>query len=54
MELTISQLIKIILGALVVVAVVTALGFAFKNYILDFFKNLPGKEGVIFVLAQRR
>ena len=41
MELTIEQLIKIILGVFVVVAVVGALGFFFKEKVLDFFKNLP-------------
>lgn len=40
-ELTISQLIKIILGILVVVAVVIGIGFFIKNYVLDYFKNLP-------------
>ena len=43
-ELTISQLIKIILGIFVVVVVGVALGFIFKNKILSFFKNLPGAE----------
>ncbi len=41
-ELTIGQLIKIILGILVVIAVVIGLFFFFKNYILDYFKNMPG------------
>lgn len=40
MELTISQLIKIILGILVVVAVLIGIGFFFKNYVIDFFNNL--------------
>lgn len=43
-ELTIEQLIKIILGLLVVVAVIIGLYFAFKNQIIDFFQNLPGGE----------
>ena len=42
-ELTTGQLIKIILGVLVVVAVIISLYFAFKNQIIDFFKNLPGQ-----------
>ncbi len=42
MELTINQLIKIIIGIFVVVVVVLGLYFIFKNSILDFFKNLPG------------
>ena len=47
MELTITQLIKIILGILVVVAVVVGIGFFFKDYIMDFFKNLP--SGKLFL-----
>ncbi|MBR9701424.1 hypothetical protein GOV13_00715 [Candidatus Pacearchaeota archaeon] len=39
-ELQISQLIKIILGVLVVVVVVGGLGFFFKDYVIDFFKNI--------------
>lgn len=50
MELTITQLIKIILGILVVVAVVGGLGFFFKDYIMDFFKNLPSGELILFLL----
>ncbi len=40
-ELTISQLIKLIIGALVVVAVIVGVYFVFKNNILDFFGGLP-------------
>jgi len=40
-ELTISQLIKIIIGVVVVVVVVGGIGFFFKDYVIDFFKNLP-------------
>jgi len=40
-ELTTGQLIKIILGILVVVAVITGLYLAFKDKIIDFFQNLP-------------
>lgn len=50
MELTIGQLIKIILGILVVVAVITGLGFFFKDYVLDFFKNLPSGELILGLL----
>ena len=42
-ELSINQLIKMILGILVVVAVIIALYFAFKNNIIDFIQNLPGE-----------
>jgi len=41
MELTIGQLIKIILGVLVVAIVVWGLYFFFTNYVIDFFKNIP-------------
>jgi len=41
MELTISQLIKIIIGVLVVVVIIGGLGFFFKDYVIDFFENLP-------------
>ena len=44
MELTTGQLIKIILGLLVVVVVVVGVGFFFKDYIIDFFKNMFGGE----------
>ena len=49
MELTIGQLIKIILGVLVVVVVVVGVGFYFKENVIDFFKNLGG---VIFSLLK--
>ncbi len=39
-ELTTEQLIKIILGILVVAAVVVGLYLFFKDKILDFFKGL--------------
>ena len=41
MDLTISQLIKIILGILVVVMVISGLYF-FGNYVSDFFGNILG------------
>jgi hypothetical protein len=40
-ELTINQLVKMIIGILVVVAVVLGIYFAFKDSILGFFRNLP-------------
>lgn len=46
MDLTISQLIKIIIGILVIVMVVSGLYF-FGNYISDFFGNLPGVENTL-------
>lgn len=45
MALTEEQLIKIIIGALVFVAVILGVYLAFKNYILDFFKNIGGNTG---------
>ena len=41
-ELTVEQIIKLVVGALVVVAVVAGLYFIFKDKILDFFGGLPG------------
>jgi len=39
MELTIENLIKIVLGVLVVVAVSYAVYYFFSNNVFDFFKN---------------
>jgi len=39
-QLTTSQLIKIILGIFVVVVVIGGLYLFFKNYVIDFFKNI--------------
>jgi len=44
-ELTISTLIKIILGLIVVATVVLGLYFIFKNQIIDFFKNIFSSVG---------
>ncbi|MBT4258012.1 hypothetical protein HOD88_02425 [archaeon] len=41
-ELAIGQLIKIILGILVVVVVIIGIGFFFKDTVLDFFRNFTG------------
>lgn len=44
-ELTINQLIKLIIGILVIVAVVWGVYFVFKNNIADFIKNIgPGVD----------
>ena len=50
----IEQLIKIILGILVFVAVVGGVYLVFKDNILDFFKNLGGNEtsGTILFLIK--
>ncbi len=42
-ELTIGQLIKIILGVLVVVAVVAGIYLFFQYNVIDFFKGLGGE-----------
>ncbi|MBU1252344.1 MAG: hypothetical protein KKC96_01995 [Nanoarchaeota archaeon] len=39
MELTIENLIKIILGVLVFSVVVVGVYFFFKNYVIDFFRG---------------
>lgn len=39
-ELTIGQLIKIIMGVIVFVVVVFGVYLFFKNYVMDFFKNM--------------
>jgi len=41
-QLTINQLIKIIIGVFVFVAVVTGIYLFFKNSVIDFIKNLMG------------
>lgn len=49
-ELTITQLIKLILGILVVVAVVIGVYFVFKNQLAEFIKNI-GSNTTKFVLS---
>jgi len=43
--LTEEQLIKIIIGVIVFVVVVLGIYLFFKDYVIDFFKNLGGGEG---------
>ena len=50
-ELTISQLIKIILGVLVAVVVIGGLYLVFKNYVLDFFQGIAGNETAQIILG---
>ncbi len=51
MAIETEQLIKIILGILVVVAVAAGIYLFFKNQIIDFFKNLsPEKPTEIFMM----
>ena len=51
MELTISNLIKIIIGALVFAIVVIGLYFFFKDYVIDFFKNFGGGQEAEIILG---
>lgn len=49
-QLTVENLIKIIIGVLVFVAVVVGLYLFFKNYVIDFFKNVgPNKPVQAFL-----
>jgi len=45
-ELTINQIIKLIIGSLVVVAVVVGLYFAFKRNVFDFFNGIDNQTGI--------
>lgn len=49
--LTIEQLIKIIVGTLVFVVVVLGIYIFFKDYVIDFFRNLGGNKAVGIVLS---
>ncbi len=48
-ELTIGQVIKLILGVVVLAVVVLGVYYFFKNYVIDFFKNLSGTEPEFFL-----
>lgn len=51
-ELTIEQLIKIIIGVFVVIAVVVGLVFIFKDRLFSFIKNMPSNATAIkFILG---
>ncbi len=54
MELTIQNLIKIIIGVLVFVVVIFGIYFFFKDYVIDFFKNIGGNQTseIIFSLIK--
>lgn len=43
-EITIGQLIKIILGILVFVVVIGGVAFFFKGSVIDFFNNIGGNS----------
>ena len=49
--LTTEQLIKIIIGALVVVVVIYSIYLFFRNYVIDFFSGLGGEKPAEMVLA---
>ncbi len=51
MELTIQNLIKIIIGVLVFVVVVLGLYFFFKDYVIDFFKNIGGNQTAEIIIS---
>ena len=50
MELTIENLIKIIVGVLVVAAVAYGMYFFFTNNVIDFFRNMGGNGAVKFLM----
>jgi hypothetical protein len=51
MELTITNLIKIIIGVLVFVVVVVGIYFFFKDYVIDFFKNIGGNQTAEIIIG---
>jgi len=51
-ELTISQLIKIIIGMLVVVVVIVGVYLFFKDHVIGFFKTLFGREEAFLSLIK--
>ena len=51
-ELTIEQVIKIIIYVFVIIMVVIGIYLAFKNYIIPYFENIgPSNSTIKFVLA---
>lgn len=48
-ELTVGQLVKIIIGVLVFVAVVVGAYFFFKDYVLGFFGNYGEESNKILL-----
>jgi hypothetical protein len=51
MELTVENIIKIILGLVVVVIVAYALYSFFSDRVIDFFKNMGGDNTAKFLMA---
>jgi hypothetical protein len=50
-ELTINQLVKIIVGIFVFISVVLGVYFIFKDKILNFFETLPTGNSTKFFLS---
>jgi hypothetical protein len=44
MELTVENIIKIIVGVLVVAVVAYGIYYFFTNYVIDFFRNMGGNS----------
>ncbi len=53
-QLAIGQLIKIIIGIFVVIAVVAGLYMIFRDNVFSFFKNLPGANDSNIILGLLR
>ena len=51
MELTIQNLIKIIIGVLVFVIVVLGISLFFKDSIIDFIKNIGGNQTAEIIIS---
>jgi hypothetical protein len=51
MELTIENIIKIIVGILVVAAVAYGIYYFFTNHVIDFFKNMGVNTTGKFLIA---
>jgi hypothetical protein len=50
-ELTVEQVIKLVLGIFVVVAVIAGIYLIFKDKIIDFFQNLSVGNGTTIKLV---
>ena len=50
MELTINNLIKLILGIVVAIAVITGIYLFFKNNVIDLFEGIGGNESANLIL----
>ncbi len=52
-DLTINNIIKMILGILILVVVLGGIYFIFNQYIIPYFKGLPGGEAEMILLIIR-